>query len=116
MDSLDLLPLTLWQEYLDMTFFFFFFFFKTIHDLISVDLSIVPNARTTRPTRSSSSGVIKLVEPKFQAATYQKSYIIRCVRVRNVFADELILRMNTLYNDFEREMVEYYKTALSNYD
>ena len=114
MDSLDLLPLTLWQEYLDMTFFFFFFF-KTIHDLISVDLSIFPNARMTRPTRSSSSGVIKLVEPKFQAATYQNSYIIRCARVRNVFADELILRMNTL-NDFKQEMVEYYKTALSNYD
>ena len=76
----------------------FFFFFKTIHDLISVDLSIV-----------------KFVEPKFQAATYQKSYIIRCVRVWNVFADELILRMNTL-NDFKQEMVEYYKTALTNYD
>ena len=90
--SLDLLPLTLWHEYLDMMFFLFLFFvFKIIHDLISVDLSIVPNAHITRPTRSSSSGVIKFVEPKFQAATYQKSYIIRCVRVWNVVADELIL-------------------------
>ena len=85
--SLDLLPLTFWQEYLDMVFFYF----KIIHGLESVDPSIVPNARITRPTRSSSSGVIKFVEPKFQAATYQKSYITRCVRVWNVVADELIL-------------------------
>ena len=83
--SLDLLPLTFWHEYLDMVFFYF----KIIHGLVSVDPSIVPNARITRPTRSSSSGVIKFVEP--QAATYQKSYIIRCVRVWNVVADELIL-------------------------
>ena len=85
--SLDLLPLTFWHEYLDMVFFYF----KIIHGLVSVDPSIVPKARITRPTRSSSSGVIKFVEPKFQAATYQKSYIIRCVRVWNVVADELIL-------------------------
>ena len=68
----------------------------------------------TRPTRSSSSGVIKFVEPKCQTATYQKSYIIRCIRVWNVVADELNLRMNAL-NDFKQAMVEYNKTALSNY-
>ena len=68
-----------------------FFYFKIIHGLESVDPSIVPNARITRPTRSSSSGVIKFVEPKFQVAIYQKSYITRCVRVWNVVADELIL-------------------------
>ena len=68
----------------------------------------------TRPTRSSSSGVIKFVEPKCQTATYQKSYIIRCIRVWNVVADELNLRMNAL-NDFKQGMEEYNKTALSNY-
>ena len=68
----------------------------------------------TRPTRSSSSGVIKFVEPKCQTATYQKSYIIRCIRVWNVVADELNLRMNAL-NDFKHVMEEYNKTALSNY-
>ena len=68
----------------------------------------------TRPTRSSSSGVIKFVEPKCQTATYQKSYIIRCIRVWNVVADELNLRMNAL-NDFKQAMEEYNKTALSNY-
>ena len=36
---------------------------------------------------SSSSGVIKFVEPKCQTATYQKSYIIRCIRVWNLVAD-----------------------------
>ena len=68
----------------------------------------------TRPTRSSSSGVIKFVEPKCQTATYQKSYIIRCIRVWNVVADELNLRMNAL-NDFKHAMEEYNKTTLSNY-
>ena len=33
----------------------------------------------------------------------------------NVVADELNLLMNAL-NDFKQAMVEYYKTALSNYD
>ena len=50
------------------------FFFKIIHGLLSVDPSIIPKARITRPTRSSSSGVIKFVEPECQTATYQKSY------------------------------------------
>ena len=68
----------------------------------------------TRPTRSSSSGVIKFVEPKCRTAAYQKSYIIRCIRVWNVVADELNLRMNAL-NDFKHAMEECNKTALSNY-
>ena len=50
-----------------------------------------------------------------QTATYQKSYIVRCIRVWNVVADELNLRMNAR-NDFKQAMVKYYKTALSNYD
>ena len=67
-----------------------------------------------RPTRSSSSAVIKFVEPKCKIAAYQKSDIIRCIRFWNVVADELNLRMNAL-NDFKQAMVEYNKTALSNY-
>ena len=63
---------------------------------------------------SSSSGVIKFVAPKCQTAAYQKSYIIRCIRVWNVVADELNLRMNAL-NHFKQAVVEYNKTALSNY-
>ena len=106
--TLDLPPLTFWHEYLDMVFFvlfclFVFFVFKIIHGLVSVDPSIIPKARITRPTRSSSSGVIKFVEPKGQTANYQKSYIIRCIRVWHVVADELNLRMNAL-NDLKQAM------------
>ena len=108
--SLDLLPFTFWYEYIDMVFFF-----KIIHGFVSVDPSVVPKARITRPIRSSSSGVIEFLDPKYHTVTYQKSYIIRCIRVWNVVADERNLRMNTL-NDFKQAMVEYYKTALSNYD
>ena len=39
---------------------FLFCFFHIIHGLVSVDPSIVPKARITRPL---SSGVIKFVEP-----------------------------------------------------
>ena len=74
-----------------------------------------PKARITRPTRSQSSSVFKFVEPKCQTAFYQKCYIIRCIRVWKVVADELNLRINAL-DDFKQAMVEYYKTALSNYD
>ena len=41
-----------------------------------------------------------------QTATYQKLYIVRRIRVWNVVADELNLRMNAL-NDFKQAMVEY---------
>ena len=41
-----------------------------------------------------------------QTATYQKVYIIRRIRVWNVVADELNLRMNAL-NDFKQPMEEY---------
>ena len=47
-----------------------------------------PKARITRPTRSQSSSVFKFVEPKCQTATYQKCYIIRCIRVWKVVAYE----------------------------
>ena len=90
------------------------FFFKIIHGFVSVDPSVLPKARITRPIRSSSSGVIKFLDPKCHTVTYQKSYIIRCIRVWNVVADERNLGMNAL-NDFKRAMVEYFKTALSNY-
>ena len=70
--SLDLLPLQFCHEYLNMVVFF-----KIIYGIVSVDPSIIPKARITRPTRSSSSGVIKFVEPKCQTATYRKFYTIR---------------------------------------
>ena len=59
--TLDLLPLTFLHEYLNGVFF------EVIYGLVLVDPSIIPKARITRPTRSSSSGVIKFVEPKCHA-------------------------------------------------
>ena len=67
------------------------FFFKIIHGLVSVDPSIIPKACITRPIRSSSSGAIKFAEPKCQTVTYKESYIIRCIHIWNVVADELNL-------------------------
>ena len=61
--TLDLLPLTFLHEHLDGVCVFF----KVIYALVSVVPSIIPKARITRPTSSSSSGVIKFVEPKCYA-------------------------------------------------
>ena len=69
-----------------------------------------PKARITRPTRSQSSSVFKFVEPKCQTATYQK-----CCISSDAYGYGKLLRMNVL-DDFKHAMVEYYKTALSNYD
>ena len=108
-----------WQENLDMVFFLLLFFFcccvlfQIINGLVSVDPSIVPKARITRPL---SSGVIKFVEPWCQTATYQKPYIIRCEYVSGTlrccwWTEPAYERLN----DFKQATVEYYKTALSNY-
>ena len=75
--SLHLLPLTFWHEYLDMVFFY-----KMTHGLINVNPSIVPVVRSTRPTRYSISNITKYIEPKYKTVTYQKSYLIRCIRIR----------------------------------
>ena len=87
--------------------------FQIINGLVSVDPSIVPKARITRPL---SSGVIKFVEPWCQTATYQKPYIIRCENVSGTlrccwWTEPAYERLN----DFKQATVEYYKTALSNY-
>ena len=109
-----------WHENLDMVFFcclfvcfFLFCFYQIIHGLVSVDPSIVPKARITRPL---SSGVIKFVEPWCQTATYQKPYIVRCEYVSGTlrccwWTEPAYERLN----DFKQATVEYYKTALSNY-
>ena len=108
-----------WRENLDMVFFcclfvfFLFCFYQIIHGLVSVDPSIVPKARITRPL---SSGVIKFVEPWCQTATYQKPYIVRCEYVSGTlrccwWTEPAYERLN----DFKQATVEYYKTALSNY-
>ena len=87
--------------------------FQIINGLVSVDPSIVPKARITRPL---SSGVIKFVEPWCQTATYQKPYIIRCEYVSGTLRccwwfESAYKRLNA----FKRATVEYYKTALINY-
>ena len=52
-------------------------------------------------------GVINFVEPECQTPAYQKFYIIRCIVVWNVVADELNLCVNAL-NDFKKPTVEDY--------
>ena len=82
LQSLHLLPISYWLEYLDMTFFF-----KITHGMI--ETSVVPVIYAAqRATRSSSSNT-KYVVPRCKTTTYQQSFIIRACRLWNALVDEL---------------------------
>ena len=57
-------------------------FLKVIYGLVSVDPSIIPKARITRPTLLSSSGVIKFVEPKCHADRNLSKVLYRQMHTR----------------------------------
>ena len=110
LQTLSLLPITYWHEYLDMVFFF-----KMTHGLVLVKSNLLPVPRCTRPTRSTSSNIVKYTVRHCKTSTYQKSYIIRTTRIWNALADELNLNMDKL-NSFKRAMLHYYFTSLDNYN
>ena len=107
---LSLLPVTYWHEYLDMTFFF-----KMTHNLVYVQPSVLPVARSSRLTRSSKSNIIKYELRKCRTSTYQKSYLQRTIRIWNTLADELNLSMDSL-TTFKSVMLRYYFKSMENFD
>ena len=110
LQTLSLLPITYWHEYLDMVFFF-----KMTHGLVHVKPNLLPVPRCTRPTRSSSSKAVKYTVRQCKTSTYQKSYLTRTTRIWNALADDLKLTMNRL-NSFKRVMLSYYFVSLPNYN
>ena len=81
LQSLSLLPICYWHEYLD---------FKLTHGLMNLSSYVIPHVRNTRLTRSSTNvKTIKYDVPKCKTTTYQRSYIVRVTLTWNIVADEL---------------------------
>ena len=107
LQSLSLLPLCYWHEFLDLVFFF-----KMVNNLVIIEPSVVPKTRSVRPTRSSiNTDIPKFVIPRSKTTTHQRSFLIRTTRVWNSLADELKLNMINL-NSFKSTILSYYFCAL----
>ena len=107
LQTLHLLPICYWHEYLDMVHFF-----KVIHGITSSSFAL--HAKTTRHTRSSTNTKgVKYEVPRCKTTTYQRSYWIRTIRTWNTLTVILDLSMEN-FNTFKSVMREYYHTALKN--
>ena len=109
-DETDLIPLTYWQEYLDMIQLF-----KIITDITYVDKNIVPKVKKTRrSTRSGNNtdGIIVLEEELYRTSTYARSYLVRSRRVWNKLPNEM--RRNSIsLATFKTLLKQYYSNALN---
>ncbi len=110
LQSLNLLPICYWQEYLDLVFFY-----KSTHGLVNLNQSVLPHLRSTRCTRSTNTGIVKYDVPKCKTTTYQHSYTIRVTRIWNLLAKDI--RTSTSSDSvsaFKSFLLTYYFTALKN--
>ena len=108
--SLQLLPVSYWHEYLDLTLFF-----KITHGF--VESSAPPVIQVThRATRSSSNNSIKYVIRKCKTTTYQQSFFVRTCRIWNRLVDVLHFNTDSL-SVFKSVLLKYYHQSLElNYD
>ena len=110
LQSLNLLPICYWQEYLDLVFFY-----KSTHGLVNLNQSVLPHLRSTRCTRSTNTDIVKYDVPKCKTTTYQHSYTIRVTRIWNLLAKDI--RTSTSSDSvsvFKSFLLTYYFTALKN--
>ena len=82
-------PICYWHELLDLIFFL-----KITHDLVNVHLSVLPDVRKYRRTRSTTTNIKKYIPKKCKTTTYQKSFLVRACRIWNCLADELDFSFN----------------------
>ena len=107
--KLNLLPLTYWHEHLELTYFF-----KIVNGLVDVNQSIVPRARSARPTRSSAnSASTQYLIRKCKTTTFQKSYFNRCTRIWNNLTNVLDRSSFSSMSSFRNALMNYYSVALS---
>ena len=105
LQSLHLLPVSYWHEYLDLILFF-----KITHGL--VEMSALPDIHVMqRTTRSSSSNNAKYLVRKCKTSTYQQSFFVRTCRIWNSLVDELNYDTNC-FNSFRSALLEYYHKSL----
>ena len=106
LQTLHLLPLCYWHEYLDIILFF-----KIIKGLVSSRLHPEPVSPSRSITRSTSNSV-KYIVPRSKTATYQKSFLIRSCRIWNTLSDYLNLTMDISLYSFKTILQNYYFAAL----
>ena len=108
--SLQLLPVSYWHEYLDLTLFF-----KITHGFVKSSTPPVIQV-THRATRSSSNNSIKYVIRKCKTTTYQQSFFVRTCRIWNRLVDVLHFNTDSL-SVFKSVLLKYYHQSLElNYD
>ncbi len=105
LQTLNLLPICYWHEYLDMVHLF-----KVIHGLINSSFVLSPNV--TRRTRSSTNAY-KYRVPYRKTQTYQRSFSIRAIRTWNTLSDVMNLSMDNLSSS-KSVIRDHYFTALAN--
>ena len=111
--NLNLLPISYWHEFLDMTFFF-----KVVTGTFRVSPSVIPQVLVTRTTRSNSNrNVTHFISRKCNTVTFQRSFFNRTTRIWNTLANDLQLSCNLQISQFKSIMYKYYVDALErNYD
>ena len=102
--KLNMLPLSFWHDYLDVTFLF-----KIIHGQGNIDPDLIPRRRdSTRATRSNNSNRPKFYIRRCKTSTFQKSYFNRSIRTWSFLADILIFDTPNL-RTFQRSLIiDYY--------
>ena len=113
LQSLNILAVSYWHEYLDLILFF-----KITHGLVTINPNVSPAVVTDRrTTRSTSSNKVKYVIPKCRTSTHQKSFLVRACRIWNYLADELNLTTDKSLTVYKSNLLKYYSRSLNiNYD
>ena len=105
LQSLHLLPICYWHEYLDLILFF-----KITHGLLKTSASpVIQSSRRT--TRSNSSNTVKYVIPRCKTTSYQKSFLVRTSRIWNTLIDAIDLHTDSLAV-FKSCLLNYYFTSV----
>ena len=103
----NLIPVSYWQEFLDIVFFY-----KAVNNLVFIDSEALPSSRqSTRSTRSSSINAITYIPKRSRTVTYQRSFFMRACRTWNVLPAELHTSHIPL-TSFKRSLFQYYNKAV----
>ena len=111
LQTLSLLPICYWHEYLDMVLFY-----KITNGLVNLKPSVIPTIRFSRPTRSSTTSATKFIIRKCKTTTHQSYFFTITIRVWNLTAGELRLETCGL-STLKSILFKYYITSLkTSYD
>ena len=108
---LNLLPITLWHEYIDLLFLF-----KAVNGILKISSDVLPDIRKiSTTTRSSANQNITLLNiTKYKTLSYQRSYYIRTSRVWNELAHRLELSLTMDIATLKDRLKLYYTMAVCN--